>query len=221
MPFTNLKEQEKERRRNYIIDAAEKLFFSRGYDNVSMDDIASEIGLNKATLYLYFKNKESLFFAVVLRGAKILNAMINERVKKCGTGMEILDAIGIAYFEFVRIYPDYSRAYLYFRSERFSIDEGQDLCDHAKEIMELRRKEFAITCNAIKSGIDEGTIRPDLDPVEVTVFLTLVVKALSEMRSDFKKVLAERGIDEHKFFVDAAGFMHLMLTNKETKDSKL
>lgn len=95
MPFTNLKEQEKEQRRSYILDAAEKLFFPMGYDNVSMDDIANEIGLNKATIYLYFKNKESLFFAVVLRGARILNAMIKDNIKKCITGIEILDAIGI------------------------------------------------------------------------------------------------------------------------------
>lgn len=185
-----------------------------------MDDIASEIGLNKATLYIYFKNKESLFFAVVMRGAIILNSMIKERIKKCETGMEILDAIGIAYFEFVDKYPDYSRAYLYFRSGRFSIDDCDDLCDNAKKIIELRRDEFIITCNAIKSGINEGTIRPNLDPVEVTVFLTLVVKALSKMRPDFKKVLESRGIDEHKFFKDAASFMHLMLTNKDKKDSK-
>lgn len=54
----------------------------------------------------------------------------------------------------------------------------------------------------------------------MTVFLTLVVKALSEMRSDFKKVLEGRGIAERKFFEDVAGFMHLMLTNKEKKDFK-
>ncbi|HSD56596.1 MAG TPA: TetR/AcrR family transcriptional regulator [Methanotrichaceae archaeon] len=221
MPFTNLQKQEKEQRCNYILDAAEKLFFSKGYDNVSMDDIASEIGLNKATLYLYFKNKESLFFAVVLRGARILNALIKERIKKCKTGMEILDSIGITYFEFVDTYPDYSRAYLYFRSDRFSIEDNEDLCDDAKKILELRHEEFAITCNAIKSGIDEGTIRPDLDPVEVTVFLTLIVKALSEMRPDFKKVLEVRGIAEHQFFADVAGFVHLMLTSKERKDAKL
>ena len=217
MPFANLKEQEKEQRRNYILDSAEKLFFSKGYDNVTMDDIANEIGLNKATLYLYFRNKESLFFAVVLRGARILNAMIKEKIEKCRPGIEILDAIGIAYFEFVRKYPDYSRAYLYFRSERFSIEDNEDLCDDAKKIIELRGEEFVITCNAIKSGIDEGTIRPDLDPVEVTVFLTLVVKALSEMRPDFKKVLETRGIAEHQFFADAAGFVHLMLLNMEKK----
>lgn len=221
MPFTNLKEQEKEQRKSYILDAAEKMFFSRGYDNVSMDDIASEIGLNKATLYIYFKNKESLFFAVVLHGALILNAMIKERIKKCKTGMEILDAIGITYFEFVDKYPDYSRAYLYFRSDRFSIDDAEDLCDDAKKILELRNEEFAIVCNAIKSGMDEGMIRPDLDPVEVTVFLTLVVKALTEMRPNFKKVLEGRGIAPYQFFEDVAGFVHLMLANTEKKDTKL
>lgn len=221
MPFTNLKEQEKEQRCNYILDAAEKLFFSKGYDNVSMDDIAREIGLNKATLYLYFKKKESLFFAVVLRGARILNDMINEKIKRCGTGIEILDAIGIAYFEFVSKYPDYSKAYLYFRSERFSVDNSDDLCDDAKKILELRSKEFVITCNAIRSGINEGTMRPDLDPVEVTVFLTLVVKALSEMRPGFKKVLESRGITEYKFIADVAGFIHLMLTNKDKEYAKL
>ena len=211
MPFTNLKEKEKEQRRELILDAAEKMFFSRGYDNVSMDDIASEIGLNKATLYIYFKNKEALFFAVVLRGALILNAMIKERIKKCKSGMEIIDAIGIAYFEFVDKYPDYGRAYLYFRSDRFSIEDNDDLCDDAKKILELRNEEFAIVCNAIRSGMDEGMIRPDLDPAEVTVFLTLILKALTEMRPSFKKVLEDRGISPYQFFKDVAGLVHHML----------
>lgn len=221
MPFTNLKEREKEQRRNCILDTAEKMFFSRGYDNVSMDDIAGEIGLNKATLYIYFKNKEALFFAVVLRGALILNAMIKERIKECKTGMEILDTIGITYFEFVDKYPDYSRAYLYSRSDRFSIEDNEDLCDDAKRILELRNEEFAIVCSAIRSGVAEGMIRPDLDPAEVTVFLTLILKALTEMRSSFKKLLEERGISQNQFFRDVAGLVHHMLASTEKKDGKL
>ena len=47
-----------------------------------MNDIAKEIELSKATLYLYFDNKESLFFLIVMRGVKILNSMIKERVNK-------------------------------------------------------------------------------------------------------------------------------------------
>jgi len=93
-----IKEQEKEQRRNYILDAAEKLFFTGSYDEVSMDDIAKEVELNKATLYLYFKNKESLFFAVVLRGTRILNDMFEAGIKNCKTSIEILDTLGKEYF---------------------------------------------------------------------------------------------------------------------------
>jgi hypothetical protein len=44
----------------------------------------------------------------------------------------------------------------------------------------LRQDTFTITCNVIKSGIDEGLIQRDIDPVEVTILLTLIVKGLTE-----------------------------------------
>lgn len=218
MSIKEIKEQEKEQRRNYILDAAEKLFFTRSYDDVSMDDIANKVELNKATLYLYFKNKESLFFSIVLRGIRILNAMIEDGIKSCKTGVQILDTIGNVYFEFINRYPDYNQVYLYFRSGRFDLEDNKDMNEVAKEILKLRQDTFTITCNAIKSGIDEGLIRRDIDPVEVTVFLTLIVKGLTEMRPDFKKVLDNRGISQYQFFVDAADFIHRMLMNTENPD---
>jgi AcrR family transcriptional regulator len=181
----------------------------------SMDDIANEVELSKATLYLYFKDKESLFFSIVLRGARILNAMIEEEIKNCKTGIEILDTIGAVYFEFINKYPDYNRAYLYFRSARFAIEDSEDVNEIAKEILKLRQDTFVITCNAIKSGIDEGLIRHDADPVEMTVFLTLITKSLTEMRSDFKKVLEKQGISQYQFYEDVADFIHRMLMNTE------
>lgn len=220
MSIKKIKEQEKEQRRNYILDEAEKLFFSRGYDNVSMDDIANAVELNKATLYLYFKNKESLFFTIVLRGIRILNAMIDERIKNCKTGIEILNTIGKVYFEFVNKYPDYNEAYLYFRSGRFDIEKNRDVNEIIKQILKLRQDTFLITCNAIKSGIDEDLIRSDMDPVEVTVFLTVVLKGLTEMRSDFKEVLGKRGITQYQFFIDAADFIFRILMNPEKLETK-
>ncbi|WP_226990882.1 TetR/AcrR family transcriptional regulator [Methanosarcina acetivorans] len=220
LSIKEIKEQEKERKRNYILDAAEKLFFSRGYDSVSMDDIANEVELSKAALYLYFKDKESLFFTIVLRGIKLLNAMIEESIKSCKTGVEILDTIARVYFEFVNKYPNHNRAYLYFRSDRFDIEDSEDMNEVAKEILKLRQDTFVITCNAIKSGIDEGLIRRDVDPVEVTVFLTLILKNLTEMRSDFIKLLEKRGIDKYQFFTDVAEFVHRMLMNTERGDAK-
>lgn len=214
-----IRKQEKERRCSYILDVSEKLFFSRGYDNVSMDDIANGVELSKATLYLYFKDKESLFFTIVLRGVRILNAMIEESIKNCKTGIEILDTIAKVCFEFVNKYPDYNRAYLYFRSERFAIEDSRDVNEVAREILKLRQDTFIITCNGVKSGIDEGLIRSDVDPVEMTVFLTLIFKSITEMRPDFKIVLEKRGIDQHQFFVDITDFIHRMLVNTERRNT--
>ena len=54
----------------------------------------------------------------------------------------------------------------------------------------------------------------------MTVFLTLIVKALTEMRPNFKKVLESHSITPYQFFKDAAGFVHYMLANTEKKDTK-
>ena len=215
-----IKEQEKEQRRNYILDAAEKLLFTRGYDEVSMDDIANEVGFNKATLYLYFENKESLFFAVVLRGAQILHSMVYENIKNCTTGITTMDAIGRTYFNFVDKYPEYNRVYLYFMSGRFDLEDRESMNKDVKEILRLRQDTFILKCNAIKSGIEEGEIRQDVDPVEMTVFLTMIVKGLTEMRPDVKKVLEGHGISQNQFFRDAADSIHRILMNTENGTEK-
>jgi AcrR family transcriptional regulator len=48
-----------------IVDGARSVFLARGFDAASMGDIAKEAGVSKGTLYVYFKNKEELFAAIV------------------------------------------------------------------------------------------------------------------------------------------------------------
>ncbi|MEN6293472.1 MAG: TetR/AcrR family transcriptional regulator [Methanobacterium sp.] len=115
------KEIEKIQRRNDILNAAEKLFFSKGYENVSLKDIAKEVKLGRSTLYLYFENKEELFFAVVLRGTRILYKMINDEVKKVKSSFEKLAGFRRAYYNFAKEYSDYLRAYNYLLSGRFDL----------------------------------------------------------------------------------------------------
>ena len=44
---------------------AREIFLARGFDAASMSDIAKAAGVSKGTLYVYFKNKEELFAAIV------------------------------------------------------------------------------------------------------------------------------------------------------------
>jgi len=232
------KEREKGQRRDNIINAAEKLFFSRGYDNVSMDDIAKDVELNKATLYLYFKNKEALYFGIVLRGVRILNTLVKENVAKAGTGSEKLWEIGHAYFSFVKRHPDYNRAYRYFYSGRFDLISllGENIIDCTasdtiklwqqvpwattvnrdvtQEIVSLNQEIFAITAESIKTGISEGIFRSDLDPVESAVVFTLLLESIPEMRPDLKKALDGKGIDQLNFSRDLGNYINHMFMVK-------
>ena len=55
MPNEKRRKRDRERRRNEIIDAAERLFFSKGYDVITMDDIAADAGLARALCTLFQK----------------------------------------------------------------------------------------------------------------------------------------------------------------------
>ena len=63
MGITQRKEREKEEMRGLILDAALRLFREKGFDGVSIRNIAEAIEYSPATLYLYYKDKSEIFFA--------------------------------------------------------------------------------------------------------------------------------------------------------------
>lgn len=54
-------------RRKEILDVAEKLFITKGYPKTTIDDILKTIGIAKGTFYYYFKSKEEVMDAIVMR----------------------------------------------------------------------------------------------------------------------------------------------------------
>lgn len=64
MGITERKEREKEEMRLLILKAARKLFLEQGFEKTSVRNIADAIEYSPATLYLYYKDKNELLFAV-------------------------------------------------------------------------------------------------------------------------------------------------------------
>jgi len=68
-------------RKKTILNAAMKLFSETDFHEVTVDEIAHKAGLSKGTLYLYFKNKEDLFFSIIEEKSNELFTRLENSIK--------------------------------------------------------------------------------------------------------------------------------------------
>jgi len=174
MPGERRRERERERRRNEIIDAAEKLFLSKGYDDITMDDVAADADFAKGTLYVYFRSKESLFYAVVLRGVRRMHTMFAAAAKTETIGLDKIYSIGVAYYEFSKKYSEFFKLISYAESERFSCRDDEN----ALELTKVSQNNLNIMLESIRMGQEDGSIESDLDPLMTAIFLMETTKAM-------------------------------------------
>lgn len=74
--------KEAEERKNEILDVAEHLFTTKGYDHTSTNDILNEIGIARGTLYYHFKSKEDILDAIIERITRQLMAKAKSIIDK-------------------------------------------------------------------------------------------------------------------------------------------
>ncbi|WP_027000168.1 TetR/AcrR family transcriptional regulator [Eisenibacter elegans] len=178
MGVSERKEREKLERRNAIVDAAERVFFSQGLERASMEQIAQEAELSKGTLYLYFKNKEDLFKAVVLRGFIALRRKLKEAALPQDSGLENVKAISQAYISFANEHLGYFNAILLYQNDMF--DSG-DLNGVSIKSLEGGNAVIGVLIHAIEKGIDDRSILPHIQPVETAFVLWSQITGLLQV----------------------------------------
>jgi TetR/AcrR family transcriptional regulator len=163
------KEREKEKRRNDIVDAAEKVFFDKGIDSATMDDIAEAAELSKGTLYLYFRNKLELLAAIHHRGLTLLTQLIAEVLARPITGLEMVRAFSNTLEDFARKNSNYFHFFMYMESvdttQLEPIMDGwacQACNKKGNEIVTYLTRAFQI-------GIQDGSIKDKFNPAMLAV----------------------------------------------------
>jgi AcrR family transcriptional regulator len=82
----------KQARREAVADAfatsAEAVFARRGFEHATMQEIAREAGCATGTLYLYFKNKEELFQAIMERQSAVLYPLLRKAMEATRSPVE-------------------------------------------------------------------------------------------------------------------------------------
>jgi AcrR family transcriptional regulator len=74
--FQKLRENERELRKQMILDSALNLFEKKSFYKTSMGDIAREVGVSASTLYSYFPSQEELFLEAFIRDLSYIDTMM-------------------------------------------------------------------------------------------------------------------------------------------------
>lgn len=198
MSTADRKEREKEQRKNAILDTAEKLFFSRDFDSVSMEELAKEVELGKGTLYLYFKSKDALLFAIILRKMNELHDIFSECADLKISGKEKSRLMGKRYFEFVHENKEYYQMVCTYGPKLFRKLGNVDI----NTFMELMKEDLLLHRAVYKDGMADGTIRTDIDSMELAFFVALMTNSIVCLEPGWKIMLEAEGISYQQFVRD-------------------
>ena len=193
MSIAERRERDKRQRRDSIVDAAEKLFFARGFASVSVDEIAAAAEISKGTIYLYFKTKEEISIEVARRGARLLMDMSRAAVDAAPTGREKVRSLGRALLAFYERHPDHFKTLFYqHRGASCRSAAARDGDPLIEALIEDRRKLHDFGVGVVREAIADGSVRPDVDPVKATLILVGMIIGLIRMVSVEEKALLKR-----------------------------
>jgi AcrR family transcriptional regulator len=156
-------------RRAQILNAAEGVFTRKGFEDARMEDIAEKTGLGKGTLYLYFKSKDDIIFAILDRVFQHEFSQLQDVNDQAGTATEAIsrlteiltrDIVGM-----LRLVPIiYNFLALAFRNKAVR-----------RSLKEYVRRYLDILIPIVQRGIDSGEFRP-VDAREVAIAAGAIIE---------------------------------------------
>jgi AcrR family transcriptional regulator len=162
MGVSERKEREKQTRKESILDAARRVFQEIGYPSTTMNKIAEEAELSKATLYLYFKNKDDLFISMTTEPLKKLK---KEFEKIAVTDKNPEEKIVLASRAFIKQWNNNRAAYqmgdTFIATYNPQSESHRSLFNKMNEIL---GEILNIGVRIIESGIKKGLFKNNIDP---------------------------------------------------------
>ena len=208
--------KEKELRRGDIIDAAERVFFSKGYENTSMDEVAKEAEFSKRTVYLYFNSKEQIYYKIMIRGYRLLIDMLETafREKAPQNAAEELRCIFFCFFRFSQEHAPYFKAIMEYEAKASDQCVGIENTS-IDECYQLGEQIFGYLSRALQRGAVEGSLRKGLDSEKAALVLwasTVGVFNTREKKSEYLKNY--HGISPEDFVTEAFAMMMRLITGR-------
>lgn len=151
MGISERKERERQQMRDMILEAAMRLFVEQGFEKTSLRKIAQVIEYSPATIYLYFKDKNELFYELHSMAFRRFREEF-EKVAWIADPFERLRFIGRSYIEFGLRHPEHYDLMFIMRSPMESESKGDSWMEG--------KAAFGILEKTVKDCLEKGLIRP-------------------------------------------------------------
>ena len=179
------KERLKELHTICVLEAAEKLFEKKGFDAVSMDEVAFNTGISKSTVYVYFKSKQIIWDSIVCKYMELLLEDAKKAADGDGSFEDRYYKLCFDIAEKFEAHPLFCKGTL----GKISVDMNQELYKKIYEIGEQTNEEIA---RFIRSGIEEGMVRKDIDIYPAVIMMWSSISGIISMANDKEEYLKLR-----------------------------
>ena len=201
MGIQERKEREKKLRREAILNAAKELFFTKGFNATTMEDIAEKGELSVATLYSYFKNKEELYASLNMLTLEVLNDMMRKVYED--TSLTVEDKLLGIKEAFYRAFKNDPMSLL----NIFRINLEGTLATFSPEVLAeantLSRKITTAIADIYAEGVQDGVFEQGIGMQHADIIFALVSglvlweesKTRLDPRKDFLKPTLDRAFN--------------------------
>ncbi len=153
-----------------LVTTAAQVFTERGYDGTSMKDLAQAAGLTKSSIYHHVSGKEQLLRLALERALQPLFAVLDEPGATTGPALDRLEHV--LRREVDVLVGDLAHVTLLLRVRGNTATE--------RWALEQRRSFDAAVTELARSAVDEGSLRPDLEPALVTRLVFGMINSIAE-----------------------------------------
>jgi TetR/AcrR family transcriptional regulator len=160
-----------------IAQAAKEVFAERGYQRATLEEIAQRAGMSKATIYLYYRNKDDLFLHVVEELITMVMAATAEEAATAKPPLEKLYGMVRGKIEFYEREREFFRIYL---NEKQGLEVAPK-DPHKRAVREMYLQGVQTMAGVVQEGIDAGVLRP-MDSQRLAFFLQEMISNVLEQR---------------------------------------
>ncbi|MBN1626872.1 MAG: TetR/AcrR family transcriptional regulator [Deltaproteobacteria bacterium] len=189
MGIIERRKREKDLRRELAMDAAMAIYKEEGYHAITMEKIAERCEVSRASLYLYFKNKDEILINAIVDQTEYFTDLLQdlyenrERLKD-----NLLKELWLRFIDFYENEPETFNASLYFQNSEMIFNLPEDL---RKSINESGSKVVSLQHKIIEYGVKSGLFI-ECNPMTLSEVIWTSFLGIIQLEKS-KQVLSRKG----------------------------